>query len=63
MEKLMERFQDFNKSSIANLLMKLQKSIEKFNKTKSNFIFTHQYQVDMGITVAGYAYKNTLWQN
>jgi len=57
MEKLMEKFQDFNKSSISNLLMNLQKTIDKFNTGKTNFLFTHHYQVDMGIKLAGYAYK------
>ena len=53
----MERCQDFNKGLVSSLLMDLQTSIAKFNKGKSNFTFTHHYQVDIAITVSGYAYK------
>ena len=56
-DKTMEIFQDFNKSLISDLLRKLQKAIEKFNNKKANFTFTPEYEVDMSLTVAGYAYK------
>ena len=62
-QEIMESCQDFNKSSVANLLINLQKSINEFNigkfkgkVVKSNFTFTSHYQVDMAIIVAGYAY-------
>ena len=57
MEKLMEKFQDFNKGSIYSLLRKLQSTIDNFNNGKANFSFTPKYQVEMGIIVAGFAYK------
>ena len=58
MKEILERFQDFNKSLISDLIMKLRNAIEKFNSAKSNyFVFTPYYHVDMGLTVAGYAYK------
>ena len=59
-QEIMESCQDFNKSSVTNLLMKLQNSVGEFNDgkvVKSNFTFTPHYQVDIAITVAGYAYQ------
>ena len=53
----MERCQDFNKGLVCSLLMELQKSIVKFNNKRGNFTFTPHYQVDIAITVSGYAYK------
>ena len=53
----MERCQDFNKGLVSSLLMELQKSIVKFNNKRGNFTFTPYYQVDIAITVSGYAYK------
>ena len=57
MESTMERCQDFSKTLVSNWLMQMQKSIENFNNEKKNFTFTPHYQVDMAITVAGYAYQ------
>ena len=57
MEETLERFQDFNKGLISNLIMNLRKSIEKFNNESNSFSFTPHYHVDMGLTVAGYSYK------
>ena len=57
MEDKIERCQDFNKGLVSLLLMDLQKSIADFNKGNSNFTFTPHYQVDIAITVSGYAYK------
>jgi len=58
MEEILERFQDFNKGLISNLIRNLRNSIEKFNNaTANNFVFTPHYDVDMGLTVAGYSYK------
>ena len=58
MDEIMEMFQGFNKLLISNLIMNLQKTIDQFNSTKSSkFMFTPHYHVDMGLTVAGYAYK------
>lgn len=56
-DKVLNRFQDFNKSQISGLLLQLQQSIVKFNNRKHEFSFTPHYQVHMAITVAGYAYK------
>ena len=58
MEEILERFQDFNKGLISNLIRQLRKAIEKFNNAKANnFVFTPHYDVDMGLTLAGYSYK------
>ena len=57
MGEKMERCQDFNKGLVSSLLMDLQKSIEKFNNGKNAFTFTPHYQVDIAITVSGYAYQ------
>ena len=57
MGEKMERCQDFNKGLISSLLMDLQKSIDTFNSGKNNFTFTPHYQVDIAITVSGYAYQ------
>ena len=56
LEEILERFQDFNKILISNLIIKLQKTIEKFNNSKAyNFVFTPYYHIDMGLTVSGYS--------
>ena len=61
MENLMEKFQDFNKVLISSLLRKLQSAIDNFNNEKANtFSFTPVYQVEMGIIVAGFAYKRVV---
>ena len=60
MESIMERCQDFSRSLVNNLLMRLQKAIGNFNDGKNNFIFTPHYQVDIAITVAGYAYQKLI---
>jgi len=58
MEEILEKIQDFNKGVISNLLINLCKTIDKFNDQKvNNFVFTPQYHIDMGLTVAGYSYK------
>lgn len=58
MEEIMKRCQDFSKTSVANLLMKLQNSVNKFNSDNHNcFIFTSRYQVDIAIIVVGYVYQ------
>jgi len=57
MEAIMENCQDFNKSSISSLLRDLQKAIDKFNNGKNHFTFTPHYQVDIALTVSGYAYQ------
>ena len=57
MGEKMERCQDFNKGLVSSLLMELQKSIDKFNEGKNNFLFTPHYQVDIAITVSGYVYQ------
>ena len=61
MENLMEKFQDFNKVLISSLLRKLQSAIDNFNNEKANtFSFTPVCQVEMGIIVAGFAYKRVV---
>jgi len=58
MEEILEKFQDFSKGLISNLIIYLRKNIEKFNNAKVyNFVFTPHYDVDMGLTVAGYSLK------
>ena len=53
----MESCQDFNKTIVSSVLMDLQKTIDKFNNGKNNFVFTPHYQVDIAIVVSGYAYQ------
>ena len=63
MQEITEGCEDFNKSSVAHLLMKLQKSVVEFNNenhVKRRFTFTPQYQVDIAIIVAGYTYQKVM---
>ena len=57
MENIMESCQDFNKGLISSLLKEAQEFINKFNDGKNSFTFTPHYQVDIAITISGYAYQ------
>ena len=57
MENRLEGCQDFSSTLVSSLLIYLQDSIDKFNNGKNSFIFTPHYQVDIALTVSGYAYK------
>ena len=57
MEEKMKKCKDFNKGLVSSLLMDLKNSIDKFNNEKNSFAFTPHYQVDIAITVSGYAYQ------
>ena len=59
MEEILQSFQDFNKGLISILIRNLRTTIEEFNNAKANnFVFSPNYHVDMGLTVAGYSYKH-----
>ena len=57
MESILEKCQDFNKNSVSDLLMKLDRAIDQYNDPKKYFTFTPHYRVDIAVTVAAYAYK------
>ena len=58
MEEIMKNYQDFSETIVdINLLAKLQKVIENFNSGSTIVIFTPHYQVDIAVTVSGFAYQ------